>query len=149
MVSKNSEKGAVRSTHQKTAVPKYRIYLLRALYLLVLIGLAPDALSEVFNHQNPLDPVTGVAYSFWSAFALLCFLGIRYPLKMLPLLFLQLFYKSIWLLGVYMPLHASGNLSEATEGLFMACAIGVVLDLLIIPWTYVYREFLVRFFKFN
>ncbi len=149
MISKNLKNGGANSIHLKTPVSKYRIYLLRGLYFLVLITLGPDALSEIFNAQNPINPIQGIAYSFWAAFALLCGLGVRYPLKMLPLLLLQLFYKSIWLLGVYMPSREGGNLDETAHGLFMACFIGVVLDLLIIPWKYVYREFLRKLFRFN
>jgi hypothetical protein len=74
--------------------------------------------------------VRGVAFSFWAASS---GLGIRYPLKMLPLLLLQLLYKSIWLIAVWLPLRSAGRSTDLTK----AMVIGVVLDLIVIPWSHV------------
>jgi hypothetical protein len=62
---------------------------------------------EFIHRQKPWDPITGVAFSFWAALASLSALGIRYPLAMLPVIFMQLFYKTFWLLAVYVPLRAA------------------------------------------
>ena len=44
------------------------------------------------------DPVsTGVAGSLTLSFAVLAVFGFRAPLKFLPILFIQLIYKSLWL----------------------------------------------------
>jgi hypothetical protein len=52
---------------------------------------------------------------------------------MLPLLLLQLLYKSIWLIAVWLPLRSAG----VSTGLTKTMAIGVVVDLIVIPWPYV------------
>jgi hypothetical protein len=52
---------------------------------------------------------------------------------MLPLLLLQLLYKSIWLIAVYLPLRSAGQSTD----LIKAMGIGVVVDLIVIPWPYV------------
>jgi len=51
---------------------------------------------------------------------------------MLPLLLLQLYYKSVWLIAVALPLWSSGRPPELTK----TFVIGVVGDLIVIPWTY-------------
>ena len=77
----------------------------------------------------------GVA--FWGALAALAGLGIRYPLRMLPLLLLQLVYKSIWLIVAGLPLWSVGGSSDLMRAMMM----GVVLDLIVIPWPYVFKTY--------
>jgi hypothetical protein len=72
--------------------------------------------------------------------SLLCGLGIRYPLKMLPLLLIQLIYKSIWLIAVYLPLRSAG----ISTGLTKAMVMGLVGDLIVIPWPYVFANFVMK-----
>jgi hypothetical protein len=78
-----------------------------------------------------------VGFSFWAALAVLSALGIRYPLAMLPLLFMQLFYKAFWLMAVCLPLRADGRSSGLTQGML----IGIVLDIVVIPWAYVFAHY--------
>jgi hypothetical protein len=114
-------------------VSTFRLYLLRALYLVIFLGLGFLVWPKILNPGKVWDPLPGVAYSFWAAFSVLAALGLRYPLKMLPLLFLQLFYKCVWLLAVALPLASAGRPSTLTGGF----VVFVVLDLLVIPWRYV------------
>jgi len=90
-----------------------------------------------FIHRPQLwDPIPGVAFSFWAALAAVSALGIRYPLAMLPIIFMQLFYKAFWLLAVYLPLQSAGRSTSMTQGML----IGLVLDIVVIPWPYVIRQ---------
>jgi hypothetical protein len=115
----------------------FRLYLLRFAYLGNFLGLGLSIWPEIINHTGAWDPVKGAAFSFWAALSALSGLGIRYPLKMLPLLLLQLFYKSIWLIAVYLPLRSAGQ----STGLTKAMVIGVVVDLVVIPWPYVLAHY--------
>jgi hypothetical protein len=72
-----------------------------------------------------------------AALSVLSALGIRYPLAMLPLLFMQLFYKTFWLIAVYVPLRAVGRSSDLTQGFLIA----IILDLIVIPWPYVLAHY--------
>jgi hypothetical protein len=56
---------------------------------------------------------------------------------MLPLLLLQLFYKSVWLLAVALPLWSAGQSTDLTTPF----VIGLVLDLIVIPWPYVLANY--------
>jgi hypothetical protein len=115
------------------ATSTFRLYLMRLLYLGNFLFLGLNVWPGIINHVGEWDPVKGVAFSFWAALSALSGLGLRYPLKMLPLLLLQLVYKSIWLMAVYLPLRSGGVSTELTR----VMAIGVVVDLIVIPWPYV------------
>ena len=127
------------------SLSKFRLYSMKALYLLTFIGLAPFVYKEIFI-TGIQDPLYGVAFSFWAAYATLMLLGVRYTLQMLPLLLLQLFYKSVWLIGIAYPLWATNNLSTETMGMVRDFSIAIVLDLIIIPWSYVFTHYLKNFF---
>ena len=80
-------------------VSTFRLYLLRAMYLFMVVGLAIFKLGPAILHPENLSPQDSVIVSVLGAFALLAVVGIRYPLKMLPLLFFELVRKSIWVLA--------------------------------------------------
>jgi hypothetical protein len=115
-----------------------RLYVLRGMYLLNCLGLAAGVSIELTQRQQPWDSMIGVAFSFWAAMSALSALGIRYPLTMLPLLFMQLFYKTFWLMAVYVPLRAAGRSSDLALGF----SIAIVLDVLLIPWSYVVAHYI-------
>ncbi|MFM7357999.1 MAG: hypothetical protein ACKO1T_05405 [Sediminibacterium sp.] len=121
-------------------VAKYRLYLMRGFYVFAFIFLGRDAWTELIFHKEIWEPLDGVAYSFWAAYSTLMILGLRRPLKMLPLLLLQFFYKSIWLIGVALPLWRNNQFEDAKE-LTTIFIVGVVLDILIIPWKYVFKKY--------
>jgi hypothetical protein len=118
----------------------FRLYLMRFLYLLNFVLLGLDVWPAIFNHAGPWDPVKGVAFSFWAALSVLSGLGLRYPLKMLPLLLLQLVYKSIWLLAVGLPMWSTVRSTDLTK----AMLIGIPLDLMAIPWAYVLANYVTQ-----
>ena len=122
-------------------VSKFRLYVLRTLYLLILVALGSDVWPTVIHPQKLLAPLPGVAFSFWAALSAMGALGIRYPLKMLPVLILQLFYKSIWLLAVALPLWSAGQFDSAAAEMTKVFVGGVVVDLLAIPWPYVLANY--------
>ena len=121
-------------------VSQIRLLVLRGFYLLILLGVGSRALPALFLTPAPLDPLDAVAYSFWAALALLAGLGIRYPLQMLPILLIQLLYKSLWIAAVAIPAWLDGR-TPATE-LTMVMLVGAFADLVIIPWRHVYAHYL-------
>jgi hypothetical protein len=126
-------------------VSKFRLYLMRGLYLLTFIGLAFQTWETILFPSETLDYITGVAFSFWAAYATLMGLGIRYPIKMLPLLLLQLFYKATWALGVYLPMQAASQVTPEAESFFWICIVAVILDVIVIPWPYVFKNYIRNF----
>jgi hypothetical protein len=118
-----------------------RLYLMRTVYLLTFVGVGMDVWPALINHGKPWDPMYGVAFSFWGAYSALMALGVRYPLAMLPLLILQLFYKSVWLLAVALPLWSAGQFGPVASELTKVFTAAVVADLIVIPWPYVMSHY--------
>ncbi|MDW3191554.1 MAG: hypothetical protein R8G66_04295 [Cytophagales bacterium] len=133
--------------HSTGQVPNWRQHLLRVVFVLNFIGLAFDNWSTVLYPGEQLDPWSGVAISFYAAFSLLCLLGIRFPLKFLPLLMIQLIYKSAWMVSTYLPAYQLNQMDESLSSWFWVMVPGIIIDLLVIPWGFVYREYLKYFFR--
>jgi hypothetical protein len=121
-----------------TEVSNTRLYLIRALFLVNFVLLGADVWPTILNHSGAWDPVRAAAFSFWGALSLLSALGLRYPLAMLPLLLLQLLYKAIWLLAIALPQWSEFQ----SVGLTQAMLVGLVLDLIVIPWSFVLNNYI-------
>ena len=117
-----------------------RLNLLRSIYAVNFVLVGSGVAVAFLQRREPWGPLVGVAYSFWAAFALLSALGLRYPLAMLPLIFIQLLYKTFWLLAVYFPLRAADRSSDMA----LPFLIVIALDVLVIPWSYAFAHYAVR-----
>ena len=118
-----------------------RLYVLRATYLLLVVGLGGMIVPELISH--PLI-TRGVIPSLLGAVWVLAFLGLRYPLQMLPLLMFEFAWKAIWLVDYGLPQWSAGNVTpQFTEDL-KAIGAGVILMPLVIPWGYVVRHYFKR-----
>jgi hypothetical protein len=83
----------------------------------------------------------GVIPSLLGAVWLLAFVGLRYPLQMLPLLMFEFVWKTIWLVAFGLPQWFSGLQLPTFAEDFKAIAAGVILMPIVIPWRYVYRHY--------
>lgn len=119
-------------------VSLFRLYLLRALYLGNFLMLGLSVWPGILKHQSWANPLEGVGISVWGALSLLSLIGIRYPLKMLPLLFVQFTYKLIWILAVALPRLSSG----APTWYMKPMLIGAIVEPLLMPWPYVIANYL-------
>ncbi|TAI49166.1 hypothetical protein [Flagellimonas allohymeniacidonis] len=131
--------------HPRLGVTPLRLFFMRGLYFITFIGLAFQSWEYLIFPGEPLDYITGVTFSFWATYATLMGLGIRYPLKMLPLLYLQLAYKATWAILVYFPLKSEGLLTPEASYFYSVCLTAIVLDVLIIPWSYTYKTYIQGF----
>ena len=127
-------------------VSTFRLYLLRAMYVFMAVGLAIFKLGPAIRHPENLSPQDSVIISGLGGFALLAVVGIRYPIKMLPLLFFEFVWKAIWILAFGLPLSLSGgldpNISFGGTETLVNCLLGVVLVPLVTPWSYVLKHYL-------
>ena len=124
-----------------TEVSLFRLYLLRALYLLIAVGLAFTIWPQLLHHPTPWPLWHGVGCSLLGTMAILAAVGLRYPLKMLPVLFFELIWKSIWLILVALPLWSSGQMDADNLETTQNCLMGVIVPL-VIPWRYVFANYL-------
>ncbi len=117
-------------------VPTWRLYLLRAMYLLVVVGLGTLVWPQFFNRTHPWALDDGIIACMLLAFSALSLLGLRYPLQMLPILLWELVWKAVWLGVIAWPLWRSGTMDAATSANAFACSL-VILVAIAMPWGYV------------
>ena len=115
-----------------------RLYVLRATYLLIVVGLGALIVPGLLDH-----PVIsrGVIPSLLGGVWLLAFLGLRYPLQMLPLLLFEFAWKTLWMVAYGLPQWSAGQLPPTFAEDAFNIGMGVILMPLVIPWGYVYRHY--------
>ena len=121
-------------------VSVFQLYLLRVAYLILAVGLVFYVWPDVIHHGRV--PVwQGLTESLLAAIQLLAMLGLRYPIKMLPLLFFEIAWKSIWLAAFALPLLLTHSYIDAAMAeKIQACLLAVIIVPLI-PWRYVFMTF--------
>ena len=104
-----------RPSAKYEGVRPLNIYLLRLLYILMFFVLGQLTWTHILIHQGPWDPFNAVAWCVWTAFATLAGLGILRPLKFLPIILLEIFYKVLWLILVAYPLWTQRHSRHLTR----------------------------------
>ena len=115
-----------------------RLYVLRATYALLIVGLGAMIVPDIVSHRL-ID--RGVIASLLGCVWLLAFIGLRHPLRMLPLLMFELGWKSIWMIAYGLPQWSAGQLPPTFADDFFNIGFGVILMPLVIPWPYVWRRY--------
>jgi hypothetical protein len=115
-----------------------RLYVLRATYLLLVVGLGALIVPPLIDHA-PM--ARGVIPSLLGGVWLLAFIGLKYPLQMLPLLMFEFAWKTIWLLAFGVPQWSAGQMPATFTEDFQNIAVGVILMPIVIPWGYVWRHY--------
>ena len=118
-----------------------RLYLLRAMYLLMAVGLAVDIWPLMVTASQHVEHMRGVVWSLLCGLSLMALLGLRYPVRMLPLLLFELTWKTIWVGVIGIPLWLEHRLNAGTAETLRDCLVGVVLCLIVIPWGHVLANF--------
>lgn len=116
------------------------IYLLRAAYLLIVVGIGAMIWPLLLGTPETAEHFRGVTWCLLSAVGVLALLGIRHPLTMLPILFFELIWKATWLITIGLPLRSAGQLDGAFAETFSNNLLGMVILPLVIPWGYVVRH---------
>ena len=82
----------------------------------------------------------GVVTCLLTALSLLAFLGLRYPVRMLPILLFEVAWKAIWIAAVAIPQLASDDMNAATREVLFSCSFAVII-LPVIPWRYAWKRY--------
>jgi hypothetical protein len=120
------------------------IYLLRLVFVLMFFVLGKNTWTHILTHRGPWEPLNAMAWCVWTAFATLAGLGIIRPLKMLPILLLEIFYKLLWLILVAYPLWSNGTLAGSPAEDITSAFLWVVLPIVAVPWGYVFVNYIYR-----
>lgn len=123
-----------------TQVSLLRLYALRAAYLLMVVGLGLTVWPGILNPDRDWSLMGGVVQCVLAAVSLLALLGLRYPMKMLPLLMFELIWKGMWLVLVGLPAWRAGGMSAGMTETLVACLMGVIFPL-VIPWRHLWTSY--------
>lgn len=129
------------STFDDREVSRLRLYLLRAAYALLVVGLGLMIVPVLIQHE-PM--ARGVIPSLLGGVWVLAIVGLFRPLQMLPLLMFELVWKTIWLCAFGLPQWSAGHVPETFAEDVKAIGLGVLLMPIVIPWGYVYRHYIKR-----
>jgi hypothetical protein len=124
-------------------LPRWRLHLLRLGYLILGGGLVVYKWPLLVNHEQPWPAMDSVVECMLVGMSLLALLGLRYPIRLLPILLFEVVWKLIWLAVVALPLWLShrldGDLRKTTGEVLW-----VVVILAVIPWRYVVANYVTR-----
>ncbi len=121
------------ASHAPSDVSTFRLYALRAMYAFTAVGLLLARWPAIINPPPGITHPSTVVAMFLGALSILAVLGVRYPLKMLPLLFFELLWKVMWVLMWGLPLWSTGQLTPDRRETLIACLVGIVLVPLVMP----------------
>jgi hypothetical protein len=119
----------------------WRLYLLRAGYLLIAAGMG-NIMVPAFIHHGQWTLDQSLKNAMLLALTALSVLGLRYPLKMLPLLFWEMTWKAFWLAFIAYPAWRGGTMDADMRDTVFSVSV-VVIFLALVPWDYVWRNFIV------
>ena len=115
-----------------------RLNVMRFIYFLIAFGEGSQVVPALFAHE---PTARGVIPALLSGFCLMCVLGLRYPRQMLPLLLFEFAWKYIWFFAFGLPQYLSGRVPPTFGEDFKAITAGVVIMPFVIPWAYVWRNY--------
>jgi hypothetical protein len=133
-----------RSAQPRTAavaaLPLWRLHLMRVGYLMMGVGLAVVKWPAVIGYDHSMPLYEGVVAVLLTAMSLLAFLGLRYPVRLLPILLFETLWKLIWLSVVAAPAVAAGEVDQAMSETIFSCSLVAVIAA-VIPWRYAWQQY--------
>lgn len=118
-----------------------RLNVLRAYYALMAFGTMALFWPDLISHTNAWGVDTGAQYSLLAALSPLSLLGIRYPLKMIPVILFEFLWKALWLVFVVVPLWSNDAMTENIWANVFAVSIAIILTPIVLPWRYVLNQY--------
>ncbi len=90
------------------------------------------ALVSIFENNFEYSESFRLVGALWGGIFILSIVGLFFPIKMSPILLMQLIYKSSWLLIAALPAMLQGN--PFPKGMAIFFVIWVVVLPFVIPW---------------
>ncbi len=116
-----------------------RLYALRFGYLVVGLGLVMTKW-PLFLQRDSWEVMEGVVNVMLTAMSLLALLGLKYPVRMLPVLLFESAWKLIWLAAVGIPHLIAGDMDARMSSVLFNVSLVVVI-LAVTPWDYVWKRY--------
>jgi hypothetical protein len=122
-------------------LPVWRLNLMRVGYLLMAVGLAIVKWPLFIQGSAASLPVfEGVVAALLAAMGVLAFVGLRYPVQLLPILVFECLWKSIWLTTIALPHLVAGDMSPEMTTMMSSVLVYVVV-IALTPWDYVWQRY--------
>ena len=128
---------------------KIRWGWLKGMYIYTIVisgvlGLGIIIMPEIIKTKFPWpveEPTAfGIVGSIYVAFGFLSILGLRSPLKFVPVLLMQLCYKSVWFIGVLVPLLVTAHFPSYAIPMVIIFVTYIIGDLIAIPFSYIFAK---------
>jgi hypothetical protein len=123
-------------------VSLWQLNLLRVGYLVMGGGLAVVKWPLLFNH-GPWELKEGTVECMLVAMSVLALVGLRYPLRMLPILLFEVAWKVTWLGVVALPLWLGSNELDSATREQAGAVLWVVIIIAVIPWRQVLTRYVI------
>jgi len=120
-----------------------RLYVLRAMYAVIAFAQGLKTWPAILHPAHAWDFWNGVGLSFFGALTALSLLGIRYPVRMLPLLLFEFAWKLIWALAVWLPALLNHSLTGSVADNAAGIVLGAVVVPILLPWGYLWKQYVV------
>ncbi len=121
-------------------VPVWRLNAMRVGYALMGIGLAVVKWPLVIGYDSSTPLFEGIVHILLTAMGLLALLGLRYPVRLIPVLLFECLWKLLWLAIVALPTALAGDVDDAMGEVIFNCSLVIVI-LAVTPWGYVRRHY--------
>ena len=108
----------------RSEVSLFRLYTLRAAYLVMAGGLAAFVWPAVLHHSSEFAITAGVRVALLAGLGATAALGLRYPVQMLPILLFELTWKAIYLIAFAWPLWSGPSDHCRGGGRYKGCSVG-------------------------
>ncbi len=130
----------IEATTVDHALSTLRLNVMRIGYAFLGVGLAITRWPVLIKDAPSLPVMEGVVVCLLTAMSLLAFLGLRYPVQLLPILLFEVTWKVLWLAAVAVPHLIAGDMNtEIREVLFSVSFVIVIVA--VIPWRYAWRRY--------
>jgi hypothetical protein len=139
-VDHDEPRGPTSSTSFDEGLTTRRLNVMRFGYAFMGLGLVVVKWPVVVQDARSLPVMEGVVACLLTAMSLLAFLGLRYPVRMLPILLFEVIWKVIWIGAVAIPRLVSNDLNAEASDVLFSCSFIVVI-VAVIPWRYVWRRY--------
>ncbi len=104
------------------------------------ILLTPEWVKFLFSLPINEPIIFGTFGSVLVTYGFISILGVRQPLIFLPVLIFHLCYKSVWFIGVILPLVIRGEFPTYAIAFCIIFAATILGDLIAIPFPYVFAN---------
>jgi len=135
--------GDLASSTTTPEVSLFRLYTLRVAYFVMAAGLGVYIWPLVIHHTNELAITKGAQLALLAGLGATAALGLRYPVKMLPILLFEMVWKAIYLIAFALPLWSAHQINEAVAEDIKAVLM-VVIFIPLIPWRYLFAQYVMK-----